>query len=161
MNALITDSNLPTAAENLDRSRCFNQAKECKQMLIGLYSLNNSDYYQNLSNRCSVCCWKGWEHLLACFGHACLIFSATQYNYSIPGDIRRFLDNLSPLPWVDYGRFLPWWIQPDSEWLTHQRRLLISKDPDHYGALWPDLDPDPVRYYPVANSPGTFETRDN
>ena len=166
MQTFLTEFDFHANAKNLDYRRLGKQRVECKQILMALRGDSGG-----WVNHPATKMWRGYEPALLTYAVAiCWEWIERGYKDSLLPyllDMRMqekqeksnygygFCDLDPPSPEV---RILPaydapWWFDPDAP-IAHalimsHRSNLIRKDPDYYGAKWPELDSDLEYVWPV------------
>jgi hypothetical protein len=144
LNTFVCEPYFGLAAHRLDRARLGKQRIEVWQILQALAGLS-----PGWARHPAVLAWAGHEHSLAQFGLACHDeWISRGYRDTTR---RRLVSYVRSFP--DTGD--PWWVG-DPTYLAHIRAVLITKDLEWYGPLWPDVVPleGPQRWpTPVAGRP--------
>lgn len=126
-------------ASVLDRQRLGKQRVEALQILNTLTGRSTG-----WATHPAVKMWRGHEEVLAHYAlaicHEWVIVRG--YKDTCADKVREMFPNLTPAHMV----LTPTWLEDVA--LSH-RSNLIRKLPEHYGPLWPDVDPDLPYYWPV------------
>jgi hypothetical protein len=128
------------SARVLDTQRLGKQLIECRQ--IGL-ALTDPDY--GWKRHPAVLMWKGYEtHLLD------YAYQAHKEWRIRRGKPHQAYANMLSDPIAEHSRELggPWWLGRLELHSSHQANL-VRKDPEHYGKLFPGVEPSDVYWWPT------------
>lgn len=140
IQTFVPETTLAGSAAVLDRQRLGKQRVETKQILKALL-LGGSGW----ANHPAVRMWRGHEGFLAMYGVAvCDEWIARGYKDSLRAEFDALL-NPGAVPAASLAP-PTWWLGPIHE--SH-RANLVRKLPDHYGPMWPDVDPAMPYFWPV------------
>jgi len=124
--------NFALAAEVLDRQRLGKQRVEGLQILNTLTGVSTGWRHHP-----AVTAWVGFEELLAHYVFAvCDEWTGRGYKDTCRDKVRSLFTSIQDLDALD--RF-DWLVDPEVA-ISH-RSNLIRKLPEHYAAIWPDIDP--------------------
>jgi hypothetical protein len=135
MQTFLPYADFSATAACLDMKRLGKQRVEVLQILKALH---DPDY--GWQNHPAVKMWRGHTGALVDYGLAvCAEWIGRGYNDTCYGKIEVF-DNMT------FDR--PDWLDDPRVQQSH-RANLVRKDPEHYGALWPDVQPQEGYWWPV------------
>ena len=127
-------------AQVLDRQRLGKQRVEALQILNTLTGRSTG-----WSNHPAVRMWAGHEEVLAHYAlDICAEWVHRGYRDTCASKIKNMFPRLTHASLV----LPPWWLDDDTVTESH-RANLVRKKPEHYGPVWPDVDPNLPYVWPV------------
>lgn len=138
MQTFMPYSGFRAVAESLDMRRLGKQRVETLQIL---HALSDPDY--GWQNHPAVKMWRGYDQALVQYGVTiCLEWRSRGYKDTCLGKISAFRNTSKLLvPRPD-------WVYNEDVLLSHKSKL-IEKLPEHYGPMWPDVQPGLDYVWPV------------
>ena len=129
-------------ARVLESKRLGKQRVEVVQILNALHEIK-----EGWRNHPCTHMWRGYEVALAAYGLAmCEEYARRGYKNTLTEPALQ-----QHLEWAtgsEYELVMPWWMGNEAFHLAHQS-VLLRKDPDHYGPLFPGVPRHLQVFYPL------------